>query len=142
VLKICPHCHRTFSGGRLCPLCREGVPLLDVADARTRPFLKQAEIQHTINTYYGARTAMLLLFMGMLLGGATAVGLVRRGVVAPPGQRWAWFALGAACLLGLPTAAVYLGGRVVHLFSAVCRGRTPTLEDLREGLRARARPRS
>jgi hypothetical protein len=137
VLKICPRCHRTFSGGKLCPGCGEAVVLLDVADARTRPFLKQAELQHTINTYYGARTAMLLLFAGMLFGGATAVAVVRRGMVAPPGQRWIWFAGAGACLLGLPSAAVYLGGRVVHLFSAVCRGRTQTLEDLREGLRQR-----
>jgi hypothetical protein len=118
------------------------VVLLDVADARTRPFLKQAELQHTINTYYGARTAMLLLFAGMLFGGAIAVAVLRRGFVAPPGQRWMWFAAAAACLLGLPAGAVYLGGRVVHLFSAVCRGRTPTLEDLRQDLRRRSPKRS
>jgi hypothetical protein len=137
VLKICPRCARTFSGGRLCPSCTEPVGLLDVADARTRPFLKQAELQHTINTYYGARTAMLLLFAGMLFGGAIAVAVLRRGFVAPPGQRWLWFAVAAACLLGLPAGAVYLGGRIVHLFSAVCRGRTPTLEDLRADLHRR-----
>jgi hypothetical protein len=140
VLKICPSCHRTFSGGRLCPGCGDPVLLLDVADPSTRPHLRQAELQHTINTYYGARTAMLLLFGGMLFGGALALAVARRGFVAPVGQRWAWLAAAAACLLGLPTAAVYVGGRIVHLFSSVCRGRTPTLDDLRYQLRRQRKP--
>jgi hypothetical protein len=135
VLKICPSCHRTFSGGRLCLDC-EGVGLLDIADARTRPHLALADLQHTINTYYGARSAMLILFFSLLTGGATAFWLARQAFVATPGQRWIWVALGVAALLVIPALGLLAGALVIRLFG-VCRGRPPSLEDLRAGLRSR-----
>ncbi|MHB8419241.1 MAG: hypothetical protein ACYDCL_14285 [Myxococcales bacterium] len=134
MLKICPQCHRTFSGGRLCPDC--GVSrLLDVAEASTRPHLRRAELQHTINTYYGARSAMLLLFLSLLLGGAVAFGLVRAAFAAPTG-RLPWFVAAALALVGIPLAGLFGGGRVVRWFS-VCRGQPPSLDDLRASLRKR-----
>ncbi len=136
MLKICPSCHKTFSGGRICPSCRTA-DLLDVADPRSRPHLRQDELQHTINTYYGARSAMLLLFAAMLVGGAAALAVLRRGFMTPPGDRPLWLAAAGVAFLAAIAGALLLGGRVVRLFSAVCRGRAPTLEDLRRELRAR-----
>ena len=135
MLKICPSCHRTFSGGRLCLHCPD-VGLLDVAEAGTRPHLKERDLQHTINTYYGARSAMLLLFIGILLGGASGLVLLRRAWLAPEGGRLGWYLAAAAAFPVAIALALWVGGRVVHFFSAVCRGRTQTLDDLREGLRA------
>jgi hypothetical protein len=140
MLKICPSCHKTFSGGRLCLTC-PGSALLDVADAATRPHLKERELQHTINTYYGARSAMLLLFIGMLLGGGSALLLARRATLTT-GPAWGWW---LAAGLALPLAlvlALWVGGRVVHFFSAVCRGKAQSLDDLRLALRERSSPRS
>jgi hypothetical protein len=138
VLKICPRCHLTFSGGRLCLHCT-GVALLDIADARTRPHLQLADLQHTINTYYGARSAMLMLFFSILTGGASALWLARQAFVAPAGQRWIWLALGGAALLAIPALGLLGGALVVRLFG-VCRGRPPSLEDLRASLHARRSP--
>ena len=135
VLKICPNCHRTFSGGRLCLDC-EGVALLDVADSRSRPHLARADLQHTINTYYGARSAMLILFFSILLGGASAFWLARQAFGASPGHGVFWLILGGAALLGIPVLGLLCGALVVRLFG-VCRGRPPSLEDLRAGLRSR-----
>lgn len=135
MLKICPCCHKTFSGGRACPAC--GVAdLLDVADPGTRPHLRQSELQQTINTYYGARSAMLLLFFGMLLGGVAALALMRHGSLAPAAARPLWFAAAGVAFLAATTLALLAGGRLVHLFSAICRGRPPTLDDLRQDLHA------
>ncbi len=137
MLKICPRCHRTFSGGRACPRCADAVALLDVADPRTRPHLRERELRHTINTYYGARSAMLLLFGGILAGALAAVVVARRAFLAPPGARGAWLAAAALAFAGCVAAALLGGSRVVHLFSRVCRVRPPTLEDLRADLRSR-----
>jgi hypothetical protein len=110
--------------------------LLDVADARTRPHLARADLQHTINTYYGARSAMLILFFSILLGGAAAFWLVRQSSVASPAHRVVWLSLGGTALLGVPLFGLLSGALVVRLFG-VCRGRPQSLEDLRAGLRKR-----
>lgn len=136
MLKICPRCHKTFSGGRLCPAgC--GAPLLDVADPSTRPLLREKELQHTINTYYGARTAMLALFGGILFGLMSAALLVRQGFLAGRGQGTGWFAAAGIAFPAFVGFALFAGYRVVHFFSAVCRGRPPTIDDLRITLRER-----
>ncbi len=137
MLKICPSCHKTFSGGRVCPSCR-AADLLDVADPGTRPHLRGSELQHTINTYYGARSAMLLLFAAMLVGGVAALAVARHGLLAPAAQRPLWLAAAGAAFLGAVALALLVGGRVVRLFSSVCRGRAPTIEDLRREFRARS----
>ena len=135
MLKICPSCHRTFSGGRTCMRC-EGVSLLDVADPRTRVHLRSRSLQHTINTYYGARTAMLLLFAGLMLGAVLAVLAARQALLGPPAWRPVWLGAGAVGALGSVALALLAGSRLVHLFSAVCRGRPPSIDDLRAELRA------
>ncbi len=134
MLKICPRCHRTFSGGRLCLDC-DGSQLLDVAAAGTKPHLRRADLQHTINTYYGARSAMLLLFLSMLLGGAIAFGLAR-AAFALPGGRLPWFLAAGLALVGIPLGGLLGGGRVVRWFS-VCRGQTQSIDDLRASLQRR-----
>jgi hypothetical protein len=111
--------------------------LLDLADARTRPHLALADLQHTINTYYGARSAMLMLFISILVGGATALWLARQAFVASPGQRIGWLALSGVSLLGLPALGLLGGALVVRLFG-VCRGRPQSLEDLRASIQRRS----
>ena len=57
LLKICPICRRTWSGGRDCPHCGEGHPLIDVAGEQgRRTFLRDKELASAIRGYYGART--------------------------------------------------------------------------------------
>src|SRR5262244_3723603 len=70
VIKICPRCRRTFSGGTVCLHCQHEVALLDLAEpAVRRAHLRgDGELRATIRTYYGARSAMLMLFVGILFG--------------------------------------------------------------------------
>src|SRR5437773_5644998 len=69
MLKICPICRRTWSGGRDCPRCGEGHPLIDVAEpSGRRVFLRDKELASAIRGYYGASTGMLVAFWGILLG--------------------------------------------------------------------------
>jgi hypothetical protein len=119
----------------------ESVDLLDLADARTRPHLALADLQHTINTYYGARSAMLVLFFSILVGGALAFWQLRQAFGATDGQRWIWLALAGSALVGIPAIGLLAGALVVRLFG-VCRGRPPSLEDLREGLQSQRRRQS
>lgn len=82
---------------------------------------------------------MLILFFSILLGGATAFWLVRQSSVASPAHRVVWLILGGMTLVGIPVLGLLGGALVVRLFG-VCRGRPPSLEDLRAGLRKRASP--
>ena len=44
MLKICPVCRQTWSGGRDCPKCGAGHPLIDVAGPQgRRTFLRDRE---------------------------------------------------------------------------------------------------
>lgn len=132
MLKICPSCRRTWSGGRDCPHCGEGNPLIDVAEPQGRKtFLRDKELASAIRGYYGARSGMLVAFWGILLGMVFALALARKGMVAPNGIPW--FAAAVVCAL-LPFAgAVFLGDRVVRRFSRGCIGRAPGPQDIRIG---------
>lgn len=138
MLKICPRCRRTFSGGTRCTRCPEEVALLDVADpAVRRAFLRaDHELRSTIRTYYGARSAMLMLFVGILFGLAVGVLLLRQ---ASGLQGWSRWTLGAGAALAaavIPIATTFVGASVVHRFSRSCRKRP-----LQPGeIRARRRP--
>ena len=138
MLKICPVCRRTWSGGRDCPHCGDGHPLIDVAEPQGRKtFLRDKELAAAIRGYYGARSGMLVAFLGILLGMVFALALVRRGMVAVHGTPW--FLAAAICAL-LPFAiAVYLGDRVVRRFSRGCSGRAPGPQDIRIGRPTSAR---
>ena len=130
MLKICPVCRRTWSGGRDCPHCGEGHPLIDVAGAQGRKtFLRDKDLASAIRGYYGARSGMLVAFLGILLGMVFALALVRKGMVSPHGAFW--YAAAALCAL-LPFAiAVFLGDRLVRRFSRGCIGRAPGPQDIR-----------
>jgi hypothetical protein len=80
---------------------------------------------------------MLILFVGVMLGGVLAVAVARQALLGPPAWRPVWFAGGVIALLGSIALALFVGSRLVHRFSAVCRGRPPSIEDLRAELRAR-----
>ncbi len=79
---------------------------------------------------------MLILFFSFLLAGVAAFSLGRQSFVASPGHRAIWVTLGGLSLLGIPVLGLLGGALVVRLFG-VCRGKPPSLEDLRAGLRAR-----
>lgn len=132
MLKICPVCRRTWSGGRDCPHCGDGHPLIDVAEPQGRKtFLRDKELASAIRGYYGARSGMLVVFLGILLGLVFALALVRKGMVAAHGAPW--FVAAAVCAL-LPFAiGVFLGDRVVRRFSRGCIGRAPGPQDIRIG---------
>src|SRR5438105_6332246 len=112
MLKICPLCRRTWSGGRDCPHCGAGYPLIDVAEPQgRRTFLRDKELASAIRGYYGARSGMLVAFWGILVGLVLALALSRKAMVAE--HRAPWIAAAALIAL-LPFAvAVFLGHRVV-----------------------------
>src|SRR5262249_8051898 len=97
MIKICPRCRRTFSGGTRCLNCPEEVALLDLAEAAVRRahLRGDGDLRVTIRTYYGARSAMLLQFVGILFGLAFAVALARKSVALIGGARWGMAALAA-----------------------------------------------
>jgi hypothetical protein len=137
VLKICPLCRRTWSGGRDCPHCGEGHPLIDVAEPDGRKvFLRDRELASAIRGYYGARTGMLVAFWGMLIGLVLAVALSRKAMVThSPGL---WILAGASALVPF-ALAVLLGDRIVRRFSKGCVGRAPGPQDIRVARRDAAR---
>src|SRR6184192_4072603 len=100
MLKICPLCRRTWSGGRDCPRCGEGRPLIDVAEPQGRKtFLRDRELAAAIRGYYGARTGMLIAFWGILLGLVVALFLWRKAVLAPGPHKAALLAAAVVCAL-------------------------------------------
>jgi hypothetical protein len=137
VLKICPLCRRTWSGGRDCPNCGEGHPLIDVAEPSGRKvFLRDRELASAIRGYYGARTGMLVAFWGILVGLVLALALSRKAMVAH--SPWLWVLAGLSALVPF-AVAVLLGDRIVRRFSKGCVGRAPGPQDIRVGRRDAAR---
>jgi hypothetical protein len=132
MLKICPICRRTWSGGRDCPRCGEGHPLIDVAERSGRKvFLRDKELAAAIRGYYGARTGMLVAFWGILLGLVLAIALARKAVVAPKGLALAFWIAAAICAVAPVAVAVLAGDRIVRRFSRDCIGRAPGPQDIR-----------
>lgn len=133
MIKICPRCRRTFSGGTICLHCSPEVALLDVAEpAVRRAHLRgDGDLRVSIRTYYGARSAMLLLFTGILFGLAFGVALLRKAW-SLDGQERVWLAVFAALVAVLfPAATVFVGARLVHRFSRSCRHRPLKAQELR-----------
>lgn len=132
MLKVCATCLRTWSGGRDCPRCGSGHPLLDVAQAQSRAvFLRDRELAETIRGYYGARSGMLVAFWGVLFGLVLALFFSRRALLATGAAALGYWALVLVCAL-LPFAvAVLAGDRIVRRFSRACIGRAPGPGDIR-----------
>lgn len=132
MIKICPDCRLSFSGGNDCPRCGPGHPLLDVARASTRrAYLVDRILARTLKTYYGARSAMLLLFWAILVAMVVALALALKGWVAGPGPaRAALWALAAILGVALPVTALFLGTRVVRRVARGCIGRRFDLSDI------------
>jgi len=132
VLKICPVCRRTWSGGRDCPRCGAGHPLIDVAEPQGRKtFLRDRELAGAIRGYYGARTGMLIAFSGILLGLVAALFLWRKAVLAPGAHQAALLAAAVVCAILPFLIAVILANQVVKRFSRGCIGRAPGPGDIR-----------
>ena len=132
MLKICPICRRTWSGGRDCPRCGEGHALIDVAGEQGRKtFLRDRELAAAIRGYYGARTGMLIAFWGILLGLIVALFLWRRALLFPGAHKAALLAAAIACAIVPFLVAVLLADRVVRRFSRGCIGRPPGPLDIR-----------
>ncbi len=132
MLKICPVCKRTWSGGRDCPGCGKGFPLIDVAQLQSRRvFLRDKELAGSIRTYYGARSGMLVAFWGILLGLVFALALGRKAMIAPGAHAALWWAAAVLCALAPFALAVWLGDRVVRRFAKGCIGRPLGPADIR-----------
>jgi hypothetical protein len=145
MLKICPVCRRTWSGGRDCPHCGEGHPLIDVAEPQGRKtFLRDRELAAAIRGYYGARTGMLIAFWGILIGLVLALFLWRKAVLAPGAHQAALIAAAVICAIGPFLISVILANRVVRRFSRGCIGRPPGPDDIRvaSGTASHDRPRN
>jgi hypothetical protein len=125
VLKICPVCRRTWSGGRDCPHCGEGHPLIDVAGEQGRKtFLRDKELASAIRGYYGARTGMLIAFGGILLGLVLALMLWRKSLLTAQ-YHAALTASAVVCAIVPFIVAIALANQVVRRFSRGCIGRAP-----------------
>ena len=132
MLKICPVCRQTWSGGRDCPKCGPGHPLIDVAEPQGRKtFLRDKELASAIRGYYGARTGMLIAFWGILLGLVAALFLWRKAVIAPGAHQALLLVAAAACAVVPFLVAIVLADRVVRRFSRGCIGRAPGPSDIR-----------
>jgi len=133
VIKICPRCRRTFSGGTSCLRCTPEVALLDVADpAVRRLFLKSdGELRSTIRTYYGARSAMLMVFIGILFGLAVGLVLLRAASSLSGWQRWSLGAGAGVAVAAIPIATAFIGAAVVHRFSKSCRKKPLRADEIR-----------
>ena len=132
MLKICPVCRQTWSGGRDCPRCGPGHPLIDVAEPQGRKtFLRDRELAAAIRGYYGARTGMLIAFWGILLGLVLALFLWRKALVSPGAQQGALNAAAIVCAVLPFLISIVLADRVVRRFSRGCIGRAPGPSDIR-----------
>jgi hypothetical protein len=132
VLKICPVCRRTWSGGRDCPHCGEGHPLIDVAGEQGRKtFLRDKELASAIRGYYGARTGMLIAFSGILLGLVLALVLWRKSLLDGGAHRTALTAAAVVCAVLPFLMSLVLANQVVRRFSRGCIGRAPGPLDIR-----------
>jgi hypothetical protein len=137
MLKICPVCRRTWSGGHDCPRCGEGHLLIDVAEpAGRRVFLRDKELASAIRGYYGARSGMLVAFFGILVGLVLALALARKAAVA---HSPAYGVLAVFAGLVPFVASVVVGNRIVRRFSKGCIGRAPGPSDIRIGSRDNTR---
>lgn len=132
MLKICPICRRTWSGGRDCPHCGVGNPLIDVAGAQgRRTFLRDKELASSIRGYYGARTGMLIAFSGILLGLIFALFLWRKALLQPGAHQAALLVAAGVCAVVPFLISVIAADRVVRRFSRGCIGRAPGPLDIR-----------
>ena len=132
MLKICPICRRTWSGGRDCPHCGPGHALIDVAEPQgRRTFLRDRELSSAIRGYYGARTGMLIAFWGILLGLVLALFLWRKALIAPGPHKAALIAAAVASAVVPFLVSLVLADRVVRRFSRGCIGRPPGPDDIR-----------
>jgi hypothetical protein len=133
MIKICPRCRRTFSGGTTCLRCRPEVALLDVADSAVRrAFLRgDGDLRSTIRTYYGARSAMLMLFVSLLFGLTAGFALLRKASSLGGWPRWSLSFADALAAVVIPLATAFLGAAVVHRFSRSCRNKPLRAADIR-----------
>ena len=133
MIKLCPRCRRTYSGGTVCLHCNVEVALLDVAQpAVRRAHLRgDGELRATLRTYYGARSAMLLQFWFILFGLAFGAILLRKAWMVGGASGWGLGALGALTAIGLPLTSAFVGARLVHHFSKDCRRKPLRAADLR-----------
>jgi hypothetical protein len=133
MIKICPRCRRTFSGGTRCLHCSEEIALLDLADpAVRRAHLRgDSDLRVTIRTYYGARSAMLLQFIGILFGLAVALALARKSAALTGGARWGMAVLAGCAAVAIPAATAFIGAKLVHRFSKSCRRKPLRPSELR-----------
>jgi hypothetical protein len=115
----------------LCIHC-DDVALLDVADPSVRrAHLREGDLRGTIRTYYMARSAMQMLFLG-ILGGLAFAGLFTRKALLTTGPtRLVMIGLAAASVVGGPLVATILGTRIVRWLTKTCRGRPIQLRDVR-----------
>jgi hypothetical protein len=133
MIKLCPRCRRTYSGGTVCLHCETQVALLDVAEpAVRRAHLRgDGELRATLRTYYGARSAMLLQFWFILFGLAGGALLVRKAFWLTGFSRWLLGSAGVALAVLLPFTAAFVGAKLVHRFSKSCRRKPLRADEVR-----------
>src|SRR5207302_1910395 len=90
------------------------------------------ELASAIRGYYGARSGMLVAFLGILLGLVFALALARKAIV---GQSALFGVLAAFAGVAPFVVSVVIGNRIVRRFSKGCIGRAPGPSDICIGAR-------
>jgi hypothetical protein len=114
VVRVCPNCKKSWSGGRDCPQCGPGFALLEAGDPRARDVLPPRSWAG-IRALYGARRAMLIAIAGTLCAIGVAAIALRASVGAEMEvDRWAYRGLALVLLVGVVALALRRGGRIAR----------------------------
>jgi hypothetical protein len=114
MVRVCADCKKSWSGGKDCPECGPGHPLLEAGDPRAREVLP-ARSWAGIRALYGARRAMVLFLSGTLLAGVAGAWMLREGVVATMSvDRWVYRGLAITVAGTVLAASLVRGARIAR----------------------------
>ena len=114
MVRVCQRCKKSWSGGRDCPECGPGFPLIEAGGPRAKEMLP-ARSWAGIRALYGARRAMLISIAGTLVAVVSSAMVLRMSVAAPIDvDRWIYRGLAVVLLLGVTGSAVWRGSRIAR----------------------------
>ena len=114
VVRVCPRCKKSWSGGRDCPECGPGHALLEASDPRARQMLP-ARSWAGIRALYGARRAMLLFIVGTLVALVSGAMVLRGSIGADMDvDRWIYRGLALAVVVAVLALFLRRGARIAR----------------------------
>ena len=114
MVRVCPACQKSWSGGRDCPECGPGYPLLEAAEPRAKQVLP-ARSWAGIRALYGARRAMVIFIAGTLVASAAGALVLRQSFAATMAvDRWIYRGLALMLAAGVVIASLVRGARIAR----------------------------